>query len=553
MPRCSQMRWRKYLLPLIILIALGIFVAYPALSVLLKSLNVHGETGLGNYVELFTKPHLYRTVWSSVLVACGAAALSTLLGLIIAIVVLKTKLPLRRLFAVAAILPIIIPGFVTTIAYIFLFGRNGIITYQLLGITWDVYSWKSVFILQTMDLTTTAFLLIAAVLVSVDDRVEDAARSLGASEWKILTTVTLPLIRPALIAALLLNFMRSIADFGTPLIVGGSFDTLASASYTQLIGTYNMEMAAAMNVILLIFCIFAFWLYSKGQSASLRVRAETGQRKILKLSKPVKTGMWFVAFIFSTLVFMMLVSVCLAAFTKHIGGDFTLTLEHFRILPQQGWNSTINTIIFATSTCVIVSILGIVIAYLVARVEFRGKTLLDWLTTLPFAIPGTFMGVGFAIAFSRSPLLLAGTWAIVLACTVIRELPMGLRAGVSVLSQQDRSIEEASASLGASKITTFLSIIVPMSRPALLVSAAWAFIATVQTLGAIIFIIVPGTKLLSVDVFEAVIRNDWGDAAAFSMIMLVLAALGVLVIYLISQREATQAWFRRVITNRIQG
>jgi iron(III) transport system permease protein len=162
------------------------------------------------------------------------------------------------------------------------------------------------------------------------------------------------------------------------------------------------------------------------------------------------------------------------------------------------------------------------------------------------------MGVGFAIAFSRSPILLAGTWAIVVACTIVRELPLGLRAGVSVLSQQDRSIEDAASTLGASKITTFFSIILPMSRSALMVTAAWAFIATVQTLGAIIFIITPGTKLLSVDVFEAVVRNDWGDAAAFSVVMLLLAASGVIMIYLISRRQITQSWFRKILSNPSQ-
>ena len=548
------MRLKKYILPLLFLILLGVFVIYPTVSVLQKSFISDGSLSFSNYLEVITKPHLYGTIASSTLVALGAALLSTTVGLIIAIVVFKTRTPLRKLFAASAVLPIIIPGFVTTIAYIFLFGRNGVISYQLLGIEWDVYSWKSVLILQSLDLTTTAFLLIAATLVTLDSRLEDAARSLGASEWEVLRSVTIPLLRPGLIAAFLLTFMRSIADFGTPMIVGGDFDTLASASYTQLIGTYNMEMAATLNVILLIISIIAFWLYTKGQEKTQEVRqqSEGDWGKELKFNKPLNGILWTIACGFSVVVLMMLVSVFIAAFTRHIGGDYSLTWQHFQILPQRGWNSTINTLVFAVITMIIVSFLGILIAYLVTRVNFKGKSLLDWLTTLPFAIPGTFMGVGFAIAFSRSPLVLAGTWVIVVACTIIRELPLGLRAGVSVLSQQDRSIEDAASTLGASKITTFFSIILPMSRSALMVTAAWAFIATVQTLGAIIFIITPGTKLLSVDVFEAVVRNDWGDAAAFSVVMLLLAASGVIIIYLISRRQVTQSWFRKILSNPSQ-
>ncbi len=546
------MRWQKYILPLTVLLVLLLFVAYPTLSVLFKSFAHEGQLGLDNYTAVLAKPHLLGTIWGSLLVAGGVAILSTLLGLIIALTVFKTTLPLRRLFGVAAVLPMIIPGFVSTLAYIFLFGRNGLITYQLLNLTWDVYSWRSVLIIQTLDFTAIAFLLISAVLISVGSQIEDAARNLGASEWEVLKTVTLPLIRPGLIGALLLTFLRSMADFGTPLILGGSFNTLASASYTQLIGTYNIEMASTLNAILLVFSVGAFWFYSRAQAigAGVRVQLESGKRKVLNLRRPAKVIMWTICVLFSTGVFMLLISVFLAAFTKHIGADFTLTLEHFQILPQRGWNSTINTLFFATTTSVIVGLLGIIVAYLVTRMEFRGRRILDLLATLPFAIPGTFMGVGYALAFSRAPLVLSGTWAILIAVTVIRVLPLGLRSGVSVLTQQDRSIEDASANLGASRITTFFHVVMPLARPALLVSALYAFVATVQTLGAIIFLINPSTKVLAVDVFEAIVKGSVGEAAALSMVMLLLSTLGVLAIYMISRREVTQTWIRRILTGR---
>ena len=546
------MRWQKYILPLTILLVLLLFVVYPTLSVLFKSFTLEGQVGLDNYTAVLAKPHLIRTVWGSLLVAGGVAILSTLLGLIIALTVFKTTLPLRRLFSVAAVLPMIIPGFISTVAYIFLFGRNGLITYQLLNLTWDVYSWRSVLIIQILDFTTIAFLLISAVLISVGSQIEDAARNLGASEWEVLKTVTIPLIRPGLIAALLLTFLRSMADFGTPLILGGNFNTLASASYMQLIGTYNWEMASTLNAILLVFSLGVFWLYSRAQAvgAGVRVQLESGKRKVLNLRRPVKVVMWTICVLFATAVFMLLISVFLAAFTKHIGADFTLTLEHFQILPQRGWNSTINTLFFATTTSIIVGLLGIIVAYLVTRMEFRGRRILDLLATLPFAIPGTLMGVGYAMAFSRVPLVLSGTWAILIIVTVIRVLPLGLRSGVSVLTQQDRSIEDASANLGASRITTFFHIIMPLARPALLVSALYAFVTAVQTLGAIIFLINPSSKVLAVDVFEAIVKGSVGEAAALSMVMLLLATLGMLAIYTISRREVTQTWIRRILTGR---
>lgn len=539
--------WKRYIVPGIIFLALAIFVLYPVLTVVLRSFNTGEGIGLEVYARLFSNPSLARTVWSSLGVAMASSIIATLLGLCIAVVVFKTNLPCRKLIGVAAVLPLIIPGFVATLAFIFLFGRNGIISYQWLGLDLDIYSWKSVLFIQTVDFTTIAFLLISAVLTPLDSQVEDAARNLGASEWRVFTTVTLPLVRPGIIASLILIFMRSMADFGTPLLLGGKFNTLASASYMQLIGRYDMPMASALNVLLLVVCLLAFWLYTRAQKkqGAVRVRYQT-ERKNLNLPAPVRYTLWGITLLFSIYVLMIIVSVFLAAFTKQLGANYTLTFEYFRMLPQRSLNSIVNTIVLATITAISVSTLGVVLAYLFTRYKFRGRSILEFLATLPFAVPGTLVGVGYILAFNQSPLMLTGTWIIVLILVLVRELPLGLRSGVSLLEQQDRSIDEASANLGASRITTFFRLILPMAKTALLVSSLYAFVSTVQTVGAIIFVITPGTKLLSVDVFEAIIKGEIGVAAAQSVTMLLLSVIGVAAIYLITQREDAR-WMRKVM------
>ncbi|MFH1640299.1 MAG: iron ABC transporter permease [Chloroflexota bacterium] len=549
------MKWRRYLLPAAIFAVLVVFVIYPVLSVLGRSLSVGGKLGLGNYVRVLTEPHLRNTLIGSALLAVSVAAIATLLGLTIAIVVLKTELPFRRLFALAAVMPMIIPGFVASLSYIFLFGRNGLITYKLLGLNLNVYSWRSVLIIQMLDFTTLAFLLISAVLVSADSRLEDAARNLGASEWEVLTTVTLPLTYPGIISALLLIFMRSMADFSTPLLVGGSFSTLASASYMALIGTFNTEMASTLNTILLICSMTVFGAYLRVQAVTGRVRKQdTGAaRKPLCLGRPAAAILWTVGALFTTYIFMILISVFMAAFSKHLGANYQFTLEYFRMLPHREWNGVINTISFATVTALIVSFLGVVVAYLVTRIEFKGRGLLDLMATLPFAVPGTFMGVGYVLAFSHAPLVLTGSWLIVVILTVIRELPIGIRSGVSVLTQQDDTIEDASTSLGASKLTTFFRIIIPAARPALLVSALYAFVATVKTIGAVIFVITPGTKLLSIDVFEAVVKGGIGNAASLSVVMLLLSAMGMGMIFLLNRRGAGERWLKPGLVYDVHG
>ena len=544
--------WRRHIFPLLILLLLLFFVVYPAARVIIESLAVKGNIGLAHYRDLVLNPYIFRKVWSSVLVAVGSACTSTLLGLVLAITVMKTALPLRRLFAVAAITPMILPSFVTALAYVFLVGRNGLLTYRLFHISWEVYSWRSVLILQSIGFTTITFLLISAALAGVDSRVEDAARNLGAGEWSILSTVTLPLVQPAIIGALLLVFLRSMADFGTPLIVGGRFDTLASASYNQLIGNYDMGMASAMNVVLLVICLGIFPLYNTLQDSGKVLATEGGgERKRLSLPVWANKALLGVSSAFTVAIFALVVSVFLAAFTKHIGSNFTLTLDHFRILPQQGWNSIRNTLLFAGATCVLMSLAGIIIAYIVHRTSFFGRRLVDLLATLPFAIPGTFMGIGFAIAFSQAPLVLSGTWTIIIICTVVRELPLGVRAGISVLMQMDHSLEDISANLGASRILTFFRIVVPQARYAILVSALYAFVASVKTLGAIIFLITPFNKVLAVDVFEATLRGEVGDAAALSIVMILVAVSGILAIYCIHRKEVASSWMKRVLRGHL--
>jgi iron(III) transport system permease protein len=540
--------WKRYLLPGVFFVGLAVFVGYPTLVVLIGSLTVGAGIGPDVYFRLFTERSLAGILWSSLGVASLASLAATTLGLCISVVVFKTDLPLRRLFGAAAVLPMIIPGFVATLAFLYLFGRNGLISYQWLGLDLDIYSWKSVLFVQAVDFTTISFLLISAVLVTVDSHVEDAARNLGANEWSIFATVTFPLVRPGIIASLLLVFMRSMGDFATPLLLGGRFNTLASASYIQLIGSYNMPVAAALNVLLLVLCLVTFWFYLRAQRAQSRVRLRAGgEHAPLKLPGPIRQTLWAVSLLFTIYILSVLASVFLAAITKHLGANYAVTLDYFRTLPSRSFSSILNTLVFAFATAAAMSLIGVIAAYVVTRIEFRGRSVLEFLITVPFAVPGTFMGVGYVLAFNQVPLLLTGTWVIVFVLVLVRELPLGLRSGVSVLEQQDRAIEDASVNLGASRLTTFCRVILPLARPVLLVSSLYAFVATVQTVGAIIFVITPGTKLLSVDVFEAIFKGDIGAAAALSVTMLLLSAAGGGAIYLTIQRETAAKWVRKML------
>jgi iron(III) transport system permease protein len=545
-------KWQRYVLPTIIMVGLVIFVVYPILSVLIESFQWGDQVGLSNFADLFTTAKHAGTIWNSLWMAMAAALIATFLGLVLAIIVFRTSLPLRKLFGVSAVLPIIIPGFILAIGYIYLFGRSGLVTYEWLNLTWDVYSWKSVLVIQVLDFTTMAFMVISAVMMGVNSQLEDAARSMGASEWKVLTTVTLPLIWPGIISAGLLVFLGSMADFSTPLVVGGKFSNLASASYAQMMGAYNPGLSSAMNIILLLICLVVFWLYSRTQSkdAGIRMQLSRAKQKKLALHPAVNAVLWGICFIFSIGVLALLSSVILSAFTKHLGINYSFTLQHFDAVWQNVSVSAVRTIILAMVTSLIVSMVGIVVAYIVTRVRIRGRTTLDLLATLTFAVPGTFIGIGYALGFSHPPLVLSGTWVIIAACVIVRTLPIGVRAGSSTLMQQDYALEEASASLGASKLRTFFRVVVPLARPAMIVTAIYTFVMAVQTVGPIIFLISPDKKLLSVEAFQEVISMRMGQAGAVAAIMLAIGAVGVLAIYFIGSREDIFGWLRKSLNTK---
>ena len=538
-------------LPSVLLVFLITFVVYPSCMVLTKSFFVDGAPGFDNFVSFATQPHLFQVLWQSVLVALLVAFSSIAMGLCLSLTVFKTELPLRPFFRVAAVIPLVIPGFVTSLAYLFLFGRNGLITYKILHLKLAIYSWKSVAIVQTMNFTTTAFLILSAALLSIDGREEDAARTLGASEWDVFRTVTLPLLRPGLAASAVLIFMCSMADFSTPLFLGGRFGTLASTSYTQLIGSYDLEMASTMNAMLLFICLVAFWIFRMFQRNSDQVRRSSGgSHKAIDFPALPSACIWSASALFSISVWFLLLSVFVAAFTKHLGANFDFTMSYFVAAFQRGWRGMVNTVIFASSSAFASAMIGMVIAWLIARRTFFGRRVLDFLSTVPFAIPGTFFGVGYILAFNGPPLLLSGTWVLVLVLTVVRELPLGVRAGVGMLGQMDGAVEDAAVSLGDSPSGVFFRVVLPIARPAMIVTALHSFVATVQTVGALIFIVSPGTKLLSIDVFEAVFKGDIGIAAALSVVMICLSAAGMSAIVLLSGKREGNRWMFRENVSR---
>lgn len=514
-----------------------IFIVYPILAVFSQSFYGSNGFTLEYYSRFFNDPYYVTILKNSLVVAGFSTIISLTLGLIFSIIIFKTDFQFKNFFKVAVFLPIITPGFISALAYVFLFGRHGVVTYGLLGLEPNIYGWKSVVIMQSIDYTTTAFFIISAVLLGISREFEDSARNLGSSEFQVFKKITLPLLLPGILSAGLLIFMQSMADFGTPIIVGGNFNTLATASYFEIIGRYNTEMASTLSIILLIPSVILFSLYTKYHKGYGLKKSKIANYSFSRLQKLI---IGVPALFFSIIAYALFSAVFLASFTKSFGHNYSFTLEYFFEALNSGTLAIKNTLWYSLSSSILVAILGIFYSYIIYKRRFFSRKIMDFIVTLPFAIPGTFMGLGYLLAFNNYPILLSGTSSIIILNCVVRKIPFSFKTGNSVLSQMENSLEEASLNLGADQFKTFYKVVLPLLRPAIVFSMIYTFIATIKSLGSIIFLITANTKVLSAMVFESTINRQLGVGACYSMFMVILSVIGILGIL---RLKGDKAWF----------
>jgi iron(III) transport system permease protein len=514
------------------------FVVYPLTAVFWESLHDdEGKfTGLGNYLAFVTSPYFRQVFYNTILISATATLAALVLGTLYAFAMTRTDIPGKSLFMIMAVLPMITPPFVNAFAFILLMGRNGMINVFLdewFGFKLIIYGWHGVVASQALTTFPLAFLITSAAFSSFDTSLEDAAQDLGATDLYMLRTVTFPLITPALGAATLLIFMTNLSAFGAPALLGSDYPVLAVESVMQTLGALDWGMGTTISVILLIPSFLLFYYQSRRREARSYVTI-TGA-PVHAETRPTPPAIRWSLFTFCTLVSVVVISVYLViamgGFAKVWGVDSTFTLDHYRLVFTNSWRSVLNTMMLASVGAVGAALVGLTIAYLLVRRRFLGRRLMDVLATLPYAVPGTMMGLGFVMAFNRPPLILTGTAFILILDYTIRRMPFGLRTGISALQQIDVAVEEASADLGARWFTTFRKIVLPLMKPAFVAGVTFAFIRASTELTSTIFLVSPRWRVMSVDIYNFVEAGSLGAAGAMSTLMMAMIVLVLLVVY----------------------
>ncbi|TDY53599.1 iron(III) transport system permease protein [Aminivibrio pyruvatiphilus] len=522
-------------LVVLLFLSLALFVAYPLLSVLVKSLQTdEGTFTFGNYTRFLTFRYLRSSLWNSLSVGFATAAASVAVGYAAAFTITRTSIRWKKALHLVFILPIISPPFTSALSILMLFGANGLITRGLLGIrNYNIYGFKGVLLSQIFTFAPVAYLTLKGVLESLNPTLEDAAMNVGAGRMQTFLRVTLPLSLPGIASAFLVVLIESLADFGNPLVLAGSrFPMLSTQAYLEITGSFNLPLGAALAVVLLIPSITSFaiqrYYLQKRQYTTVTGKPTASSSKLV--SRGARRGLVTFAALFSGFVLLFYGTIFLGAFTRVWGYDFSPTLEHFSYAFGVGLGTIRDTLIVALWSTPLSGFLGMLIAFLVVRTSFPGKGLMEFTSILNFAVPGTVIGIGYILAFNRPPLMLMGTLAILVLNFVFRYIPVGIQSGIAVLRQIDPSIEEAAQNLGADRMTTFRKVTLPIIAPAFFSGLVFAFVRAMTAISAAIFLVSANWNLLTVQILNQVGSGRLGVAAAFSVILVVIVVAAMAVI-----------------------
>ena len=532
---------------IVVLIAfLTLFILYPLAILLVDSFVTDSGPSFEVFTRIFQMGSFTTAITNTLAVGFLVSIVSALVGLLFAYVEVYVKLKTKfmsGLFQVVSMLPVVSPPFVLSLSIIMLFGKSGLITRYLLGMYDNsVYGFWGIFVVQTLTFFPVCYMMLKGLLKNIDPSLEEAARDMGASRWRVFTSVTLPLVLPGLGNAFLVTFIESIADFANPMIIGGSYDTLATTIYLQITGAYDKQGAAAMAVVLLCITLLMFVVqkYVLEAKSTATLSGKASRARMLITDASVRIPLTVICCALAIFVVVMYLCVPFGALFKTWGYDFSLTTKWFEqvFTKYHGFQAFRDSFLLSLIAAPITAILSMIISYLVVKRSFRTKGFIEAVSMLAMAVPGTVLGVGYIRGFSggifHTGVLqgIYGSAAILIIVFIVRSLPTGTRSGISALRQIDKSIEESAYDMGADSFTVFRTVTLPLIKDSFFSGLVTAFVRSITAISAIILLVTPQFFLITVQINEFAEKGNYGIACAFATILIVITYGSVLLMNL---------------------
>ncbi len=518
---------------IIILGLLTLFILYPIFSAAKMSLTPDGKLTASVYRYILTHPQYVRAIRNSVSLGTIVATLATVIGFLFAFALTRVRIRGKRFFQGMALLPIISPPFMFALSVILLFGRNGLITAKLLGMDMaNVYGLKGLVMVQTISMFPIAYMTLSGILQGIDPDLETCAMNLGAKRGKAFLTVTLPLALPGIFASWLLVFVSSLTDFGNPIIIGGDFDVLSVQAYLEFTGMGNLPRGTALAMLLLVPTVGVFFVqkYIMKNKSYITVTGKSSRRSTANASPILRISLTVICAVISAFILMFYATIIGGSFIKLWGINWSFTLDHFIYSWDVGFTTMKNTLFLAVISTPITAFFGMAIAYIVVRKDFPGKHLMEFISMLSYAIPGTAVGIGYILAFNKAPFELSGTAFILITCYVFRNVPIGVEGGIAALKQISDEIEESSINLGATSAVTFRKITLPLIRPAFFSGATFAFVRSMTAISAIIFLVSARWNHMTVLILAQteIMRLGVASVMSFALIVIIMAFIFII-------------------------
>ncbi len=532
---------------IVVLIAfLTLFILYPLAILLVDSFVGDGKFGLSVFKRIFDMPAFNKAITNTLKVGFVVGIFSTLVGLLFAYVEVYLRMNkfVGGLFKVVSMLPVVSPPFVLSLSMIMLFGKAGIVTRFILGIYDNsVYGFWGIVVVQSLTFFPVCYMMLKGLLKNIDPSLEEAARDMGASRFKVFSSVTLPLLLPGLGNAFLVTFIESIADFANPMLIGGSYDTLATTIYLQITGAYDKAGAAAMAVVLLVITLgmFAVQKYVLEKKTAATLTGKASRARMLIEDKSVKIPL--TVFCSAVAIFVIVMYICVpigALFPTWGYRFFPFTFKWFKqvFVKYDGLKAFRDSFILSFISAPITALLSMIISYLVVKKKFKAKGFIEAVSMLAMAVPGTVLGVGYIRGFVTGVFHtgflqgIYGTGIVLVIVFVVRSLPTGTRSGISALRQIDKSIEESAYDMGADSFKVFMTVTLPLIKDSFLSGLVTAFVRSITAISAIILLVTPQFLLITVQINEFAEKGSYGLACAFATILIIITYGSVLLMNL---------------------
>jgi iron(III) transport system permease protein len=502
-----------------------------------------GSERIWSLACLGDEPHC-GIAWNTLFLALVTAGGTTLLGALLALAELRSGWRFARWVRVLAPLPFVVPPFISASALVLLLGRSGIVSQALdwaFGVTpgRGVYGLPGLWLAQLFAFTPIAYLIVRGALAGINPALEEASRTMSASPAYTFRRVTLPLLAPAFAHAFLVGFLESVGDFGSPIIIAGSYGVLSTEIFYAILGAqFDGGHAAALALILAAFALGVFAL----QRAVLRTRDYRSADTSGPALPPMLPARWRRAAVLVALPWLVLtaglyLSAVGAAFAQTWGRDFHPTLRHFAaafgIASEHGtlaltglaWPSLLNSLRFAAVAALLGALGGALMAWLLQRNRFPGQAVMELTSLTALALPGTVLGLCYILVFNRPPIELTRTATLIVMCFIFRSLPVGVGFVAAAFRQMDSALEDASRVLGASTSRTLWKVALPLLKPALASSLVYSFVRSMTTVSAVVFLVTAETELATTFIIARAGQGDWGLVFAYGTILVLLLSL----------------------------